>query len=685
MGDSTNAATAGTARGRRGWDVPTALANTERDATTERRIRAEGVRSPYRGQDRRARVRSSSLRRRQLVLGVALLLATSVAIVALAQADPRPDGVDLHALTGVLATGCVALATVAGFISCLRWRLVGDASSLRLGAALLVFGALIGTVVLAPFVGVATASDPTIFRLGAAMSLTVAILLAITVIVPPIDTRATARRHALIVSGVVAVSFAATVPISAFEAFGRGYSPPISGLQSGLLHATAIMLWLLLGCIALARGVKRASWLWTWSGLMMLALVAAAIVAACSTGEDLWSTGAYALRLLALLFVLNGVGQELKLAYFYQRSQLFDTRRSVQAHELRRDAERAEREERAHEARSALLGIQAATRTLVESYDDFEGRTRHELRDALEAEIQLLRFLVDADAATASVQVYDLAASIAPIVTCRRTVGQDVVTDVAPGVWATGRPVVLAEVLQTLLENADRHAPGSRVVVRCRRDGDHAVVRVEDRGPGVPPERAESIFVRGTSTAPSGSGLGLYLARQLIRDDGGDVHVEPRPGGGASFVVSVPTASLEWCDVSSAQLLDESGDPGKVVQVDALDPFGGEQCTHAVAADPIGELHDRVGPDAGWGKAVRDDDVEVQLAAATSDVVEPDDLDLEEVELARQEITQKRRYDCDEHPSPAVRRNHVLTPQHGRRRVIAQSDESRFNNSDDVR
>jgi signal transduction histidine kinase len=69
---------------------------------------------------------------------------------------------------------------------------------------------------------------------------------------------------------------------------------------------------------------------------------------------------------------------------------------------------------------------------------------------------------------------------------------------------------------------------------------------VLDRGPGVPAGHRERIFekfhrVDDTLTAEkSGAGLGLSIARQLARGLGGELRYEPRPGGGAVFVVELP-------------------------------------------------------------------------------------------------------------------------------------------------
>ncbi|MBO0609932.1 sensor histidine kinase [Myceligenerans salitolerans] len=74
--------------------------------------------------------------------------------------------------------------------------------------------------------------------------------------------------------------------------------------------------------------------------------------------------------------------------------------------------------------------------------------------------------------------------------------------------------------------------------------GPYARLWVRDTGPGVPPEEADRIFdrfARGSTTGGiPGSGLGLAIVRAIAQGHGGDVAVEPSPGGGARFVVTWP-------------------------------------------------------------------------------------------------------------------------------------------------
>lgn len=102
-------------------------------------------------------------------------------------------------------------------------------------------------------------------------------------------------------------------------------------------------------------------------------------------------------------------------------------------------------------------------------------------------------------------------------------------------------PTQLERAFANLLENAVVHGEGQPVLVRSRLVGPRVVLRVVDRGPGIPHGERERIFepfYRGGKEPGSGSGLGLAIARGFIEANGGEVEVESLPGQGSSFVVS---------------------------------------------------------------------------------------------------------------------------------------------------
>jgi signal transduction histidine kinase len=103
---------------------------------------------------------------------------------------------------------------------------------------------------------------------------------------------------------------------------------------------------------------------------------------------------------------------------------------------------------------------------------------------------------------------------------------------------------LLRRAIRNLLENARRYSDGP-IDVQLRREGSMALVRVCDRGPGVPPEQRERIFepfyrLPGASEREGGVGLGLALVRSIAQRHHGSALCEGREGGGACFVLRLP-------------------------------------------------------------------------------------------------------------------------------------------------
>ena len=108
------------------------------------------------------------------------------------------------------------------------------------------------------------------------------------------------------------------------------------------------------------------------------------------------------------------------------------------------------------------------------------------------------------------------------------------------------------QVLTNLLENAVRYTPaGSPIEVSASSEGEQVVVRVADRGPGIPPTDLERVFDkfyrvldgRHPAGYPMGSGLGLAVCKGLVEAHGGRIWAEAREGGGLIVCVTLPRGS----------------------------------------------------------------------------------------------------------------------------------------------
>jgi two-component system, OmpR family, sensor histidine kinase KdpD len=127
--------------------------------------------------------------------------------------------------------------------------------------------------------------------------------------------------------------------------------------------------------------------------------------------------------------------------------------------------------------------------------------------------------------------------------------GRDVKVDIPetlPAVQAD--PAILERVVVNLTENALRYSPaGQAPLITASALGDRVELRVVDRGPGIPEQDRERMFVPfqrlGDTDNTTGVGLGLALSRGLTEAMGGTLTAEDTPGGGLTMTVSLPTAA----------------------------------------------------------------------------------------------------------------------------------------------
>jgi two-component system sensor histidine kinase KdpD len=111
---------------------------------------------------------------------------------------------------------------------------------------------------------------------------------------------------------------------------------------------------------------------------------------------------------------------------------------------------------------------------------------------------------------------------------------------------------LIVQVLVNLLNNAVKYTPeGARITVGIRRQGDMALVWVEDDGPGVPPGdegRVFDMFYTGVKRSPDsrrGIGLGLALCKSIVQAHGGEIGVENCKPHGAKFWFTLPIVEVE--------------------------------------------------------------------------------------------------------------------------------------------
>jgi len=202
----------------------------------------------------------------------------------------------------------------------------------------------------------------------------------------------------------------------------------------------------------------------------------------------------------------------------------------------------------AHELKTPIAAVQGLAAALVRSLDELDHVTAVRLAESLQRSAQHLGELVSSFRASGVAprrQPTDLGALVRETVEELRPVlaGRDVGLELGDRLTAAVDPVQIRQVLTNLLSNAVRYSPaGSPVEVSLSRAGETVELAVRDHGPGIPPEDAERVFERGARLASGGggSGLGLYLSRELARAHGGEVVAELPDGEGALLVLRIP-------------------------------------------------------------------------------------------------------------------------------------------------
>ena len=144
---------------------------------------------------------------------------------------------------------------------------------------------------------------------------------------------------------------------------------------------------------------------------------------------------------------------------------------------------------------------------------------------------------------TEALQDTDVFALVQSIADDRIEQGQAVTLD-GSSVITPARPLALRRVVDNLIDNALRY--GSKADLRVESSPLEARISVVDAGPGIPPDELEAVFKpwyrldRSRNRASGGTGLGLYIARDLVRKQGGELRLRNRAGGGLEAEIVLP-------------------------------------------------------------------------------------------------------------------------------------------------
>jgi len=210
-----------------------------------------------------------------------------------------------------------------------------------------------------------------------------------------------------------------------------------------------------------------------------------------------------------------------------------------------------------HELRNALAAVYGWSEMLVRKRDPATvPRAAFEVLDSAQYAIGLINDLLDLSRLDED-RLKPVIRRVEPVSIARRAVGRvtpaanlkQVTLQLAPN---PGLPNCetdasrVEQILVNLLSNAIKHAPERSSVTLSITAADKRVVfRVEDEGPGVPPDDVERIFdiyVTKAGEEAQGLGLGLPLSRRLARLLGGELHAVSLPGKGGCFILEVPAS-----------------------------------------------------------------------------------------------------------------------------------------------
>jgi signal transduction histidine kinase len=217
----------------------------------------------------------------------------------------------------------------------------------------------------------------------------------------------------------------------------------------------------------------------------------------------------------------------------------------------------------AHELRSPLTSVKGFTATLLAKWPRFTDDQKKVMLETVNADAdrvtRLITELLDVSRIEAGrIEVHrelvDIASRALKIISGRVAAG-DIPdryrVEVAPGLpetWLDADKV--DQILANLIENAVRHGAGTVTTVvepSVVAGAPGVAVAVRDQGPGIAPEVAPRVFGRfWRAKRRGGAGLGLFIVKGLVEAHGGEIIVQPAPGGGAEFRFTVPAGTPDF-------------------------------------------------------------------------------------------------------------------------------------------
>ncbi|HEX6268837.1 MAG TPA: ATP-binding protein [Anaerolineales bacterium] len=211
-----------------------------------------------------------------------------------------------------------------------------------------------------------------------------------------------------------------------------------------------------------------------------------------------------------------------------------------------------------HELRTPLGFIKGYSTSLLRQDTSWDESTQREFLLIIDEETDRLAQLIENVLESARLQSKTLQLRFQPLrldailrdVAARiraRHTDVDISMDVQPAPPIRGDGVRLAQVFENLFTNALKYAPGSSIIVLLKQVGQSMLVSFIDHGPGIPKESLPLIFERfyrvRSDKSVTGTGLGLYICKQIIAAHRGKIWAESLPGQGTTFFIELPINS----------------------------------------------------------------------------------------------------------------------------------------------
>lgn len=208
-----------------------------------------------------------------------------------------------------------------------------------------------------------------------------------------------------------------------------------------------------------------------------------------------------------------------------------------------------------HDLHTPLGFIKGYTTSLLRSDTSWDAATQREFLTIIDEETDHLIALIDRLLDSSRLQTGMLAMDFQPValeklvrdVALRvqgRSPGFEVVFDLENLPTIQGDNVRLGQVFENLLDNAVKYAPHSKVTIGARKQERSVVLTVADQGPGIPFEHLPYIFERfyrvPAEGGQRGTGLGLFICRQIVQAHHGRIAVETASGKGTTFRIELP-------------------------------------------------------------------------------------------------------------------------------------------------